>query len=311
MSYTQRDFTHSKLLHRKLLHRSFFRQQLFTHSGLYAEKFLCKASAHRKLLHTASFYTQKSFKRRRLLYTASFYTQQTFTHRAFYTESLLHAEAFIYTTATEIAAPIRDPGATVTKGWFWSAFEKKFQKENAWRQTCEKSAGKSLSQPWRSHAKTFFGAQWHKTMELRAAATPSSLDAAITVQSSSQSAHPACICAHGNTAWPQVYSRSIATWNQRFHKRKKGTHARTHPKHLEATIIATRQKKSKGLPAPLHKKPQCFMLRPPTQQKPDATSMQAWCSNLHSGKSPRIYAHGNTTWQQSCSHSAHPGFTSA
>ena len=57
--------------------------------------------------------------------------------------------------------------------------------------------------------------------------------------------------------------------------------------------------------ATLHGKTQAFVLLLPPQHKPHATFTQPLqcVSPHHVAKPARIYAHGNTRWQQSCSHS--------
>ena len=55
--------------------------------------------------------------------------------------------------------------------------------------------------------------------------------------------------------------------------------------------------------ATLHEKIQGFVLRLPPQKKAHATFMQPLQCVLQHGWPACIYAHGNTRWQQSCSHS--------
>ena len=137
----------------------------FTHRNFYTEPLLHTE----KLLHTASFYTQN------LLHTASFYRKK-----------ILHTEAFLYIVTTGIAAPKSDLDAKATKRLFWSIFKRMFKKKIT-SAKIEKSADKSLSQPWCSHSNTF---QYYlrdpaakDNSITHAAAARSNLDAAITMRS--------------------------------------------------------------------------------------------------------------------------------
>ena len=69
-------------------------------------------------------------------------------------------------TVWETAHPKPDLGAKEKKTRFWSTFEKEFERKIT-STKIEKSADKSLSQPWCSHSNTIYNAQLQKTIVLR------------------------------------------------------------------------------------------------------------------------------------------------
>ena len=121
---------------------------------------------------------------------------------------------------------------------------------------------------------------------------------------------PASPYTHGNTRWQQSCSHSNAICNRRFKKRIE-LRTQEHPlvaehrggtKMTAATPAAHTRYLSSPAAATLHWKTQGFVLRFP--QHPcnihAAITMRFAASR---SKPASLYAHGNTRWQKSCSHS--------
>ena len=95
--YTQEAFTHGSFAHRSHYTEKLSHRGDFTHWSFYTQKFLHRASLHtEKLLHTdarSNLLYREAFAHSKLLHR-SFCTLQTFTEISFYTQRLLHREAF-------------------------------------------------------------------------------------------------------------------------------------------------------------------------------------------------------------------------
>ena len=178
----------------------------------------------------------------------------------------------------------------------------------------------------RTHKVPFIAACSHftqKNTRFRAPASsptqaPCNIHAAITIGFAASRGKPACIYAHGNTRWQQSCSHSNAICNHRFKKRtelrtREQPHVAEHQGRTDSTLKRS-QPQPPHTQGTLHRR-----LQPLYTEKhkvscraPASSPTQAPC-NIHAaitigfaasrGKPACIYAHGNTRWQQSCSHS--------
>ena len=143
-----------------------------------------QALPHSKLLHTARFYytknalTHSKFLRRKAFTQRgkeSFYTQKDFTHRKLYTQhhsKLLHKEVFtkrsflVHNDSTNCSFKTGSRRQR-KKNTILKHFSKGNLKGKSPAPKLQKSADKSLSQPWCSHSNTIYGVQLQKTIVLR------------------------------------------------------------------------------------------------------------------------------------------------
>ena len=173
--YTQQVFTEISLYRQRLLHREAFAERSFCTQQTFTRRKLLHTDRIWKPLHTASFCTEKLF-RKKLLHTEAF---TAFTQRSFY----IHKH--FGTMVPEIAAPKPDLSAKAKKRRFWSTFLKGISKGKSPAPKLRKSADKSLTQPWSSHSNTIYDVQLQKTIVLH---TQPRHQATITVRS----AEPSC-----------------------------------------------------------------------------------------------------------------------
>ena len=83
---------------------------------------------------------------------------------------------------------------------------------------------------------------------------------------------------------------------QQCRNKKAPKRSNLHPPHTRGTFHRR--------PEPLYPKNTRFRAHTTSQNKASATSMlPLQCVLQHHVANPHLYAHGNTTWQQSCSHS--------
>ena len=149
--------------------------------------------------------------------------------------------------------------------------------------------------------------------------SPCNIHAPITLRYTVSRRKPARIYAHGNTRWQQSCSHSNAICNHRFQNTFISTHAQAHPKQLEATITMRQKKRQTDRSRTRRTQEVPFIAacshftRKYTKFRAPASSPKQSPCNIHAPitmrytasrrKPARIYAHGNTRWQQSCSHS--------
>ena len=214
-AFTHRSFTHSKLSHTASVYtqntytQCFYTWQAFIHTASFLNR---EAFTHR------SFYTQQAFTHSKRLHTEHLHTvllhmASIYTHRNFYTETLLHTEAFTHSkllnTKSFTHSKLLQKKVFTQRKFLahnhnrdWSSktgsrrqsekktilkhFLKGLLKWKLLTPKLRKSADKSLSQPWCSHSNTIYEIQLHMAQDnniTHAAAAPSNLDAATTMRS--------------------------------------------------------------------------------------------------------------------------------
>ena len=128
--------------------------------------------------------------------------------------------------------------------------------------------------------------------------------------------YPACIYAHGNTRWQQSCTHSNAICNHRFNKRIK-LRTQEQPLVAEHRGGTDWRRNDPNRNRRTHEVPfiaGCsHFTRKNTRLRAPASSPKQSPCNIHAaitmrlaawrGQPACIYAHGNTRWQQSCSHS--------
>ena len=146
--------------------------------------------------------------------------------------------------------------------------------------------------------------------------SPMQSHAAIIMRFEATRGKPACTYAHGNTRWQQSCSHSNGICNHRFNKR---IELRTHEQprvaeHQEITdsLMKRAQPHPPHTHGTLHRRLQPLHTEKHTVScsgfLPNTSPMQSHAAIIMHfeatrGKPACTYAHGNTRWQQSCSHS--------
>ena len=155
--YTWQAFTHTaSFLNREAFtHRGFYTQQAFTQRSFYTQQ----AFTHSKRLHTGHLHTM-------LLHMATAYTHRNFyTEMLLQTEKLLHTASFYTQNLLHTVYHNRTSTPKQQKHDFEALFKRSF-KTKITSAKIEKSADKSLLQPWCSHSNTIYETQLQKTIVL-------------------------------------------------------------------------------------------------------------------------------------------------
>ena len=197
----------------------------------------------------------------------SFDTQQTFTQRSF----LIHNDSRIFRskTGSRRQAP--------KKTRFWSTLKRIFLKGKTLVAKLQKTADKSLSQPWCNHSNTIYNVQLQKTIVLR---TQPRQQATLT-QSLHCDLQPQMQQAHRSThTWATTRCRTPR--ENRFDDETSAAEPAAHTRYLASPAETT------------------LITRKNTRFRAPASSANQSPCNIHAAITTRF--HGNKTWHQSCSH---------
>ena len=146
--------------------------------------------------------------------------------------------------------------------------------------------------------------------------SPGNIHAAITIHFAASRSKPACLHTHGNTRWQQSCSHSTAICKHRFKKRIE-LRTKTQPliaQHRGGTnrVRNDRSRTRCTREVPFIAACSHFTRKNTRFRAPASSPKQSPC-NIHAATTMRfaasrskpacLHTHGNTRWQQSCSHS--------